>query len=70
MKKEDFLKMLKKFPKNTEIMLVQDWEYLDEDGHPLLCSANDCAVKYKQPQGWDDDDGCIYAYLFNNPDKE
>jgi hypothetical protein len=63
MKLKDFKKLFKKLPPDTEVCLVKDWCNADQNGSPLLCSANSIEVTCEEPQGVGDD-GCFIVYIF------
>ena len=69
MKLNEFRKMFKGLPADTEVMLVADWMVYSESGHPLLCDANAIGITCDSPQG-PFDDGCTIVYIYNNPEKE
>ena len=68
MKLKEFRKMFLGLPPDTEVMLVADWDVWEENGHPLLCSANDIGHTAFEPSGAFDD-GCYVVYIYNNPEK-
>lgn len=65
---KEFRKFFEGFPPDTEIMVVVDWKKLDQQGDPLLASANDTFLIEHELE-WDGDNDHI-LYIFNCPEKE
>lgn len=65
---KEFRKFFESFPPDTEIMVVVDWKQLDQQGNPLVVSANDTYLIEHESE-WDGDNDRI-LYIFNCPEKE
>lgn len=68
MKLTEFRKMFRRLPPDTEVMLVADWQNINQAGNPELHSANAIETACDEPQGLDDD-GRYMVYIYHDPDK-
>ena len=64
---KELRKMCKELPGDTEIMVVIAWNQKDEQGDPLLASANSTTLIGHELE-WDGDDERL-IYLWHDPEK-
>lgn len=65
---KEFRKFFKGLPPDTEIMVIADWKQQNQQGTPLLASANETYLIEHEAE-WDGDNDRI-LYIYNCPEKE